>query len=331
MSDAKDQPRVLVVGAGIAGLTAARELTHSGVGVTVVEKESVIGGRMSTRELHGGVFDDGAQFFTIKDERFGKLITPWIEQGVIVDWFHSHLIRGGGSNPDGHPRYCGTGGMRSIIERAAEGLEITTGTEVSKIVREGDSWRVEGDGVPKDRFDGVIVTMPVPSALDLLDSSPVSVDALVVAPLRHIKYTPCLTVMATLDGESGLTEWGGLRIDGEYVDWIADNRRKGISGEVTSVTVQAMPQFSREHWDDDNDRIAELLLDSAKALLRAEPVNWSVRRWELAKPLSVHPETSVAINEEGTLLLAGDGFQGYRVEGAAISGYEAAARLRQNL
>ncbi|MFH0883172.1 MAG: FAD-dependent oxidoreductase [bacterium] len=318
--------KVVVVGAGIAGLTAACELHRAGHHVTVLEKDRQAGGRMSTQHLFGGVFDDGAQFFTVKDQRFGAFVDDWVNRGIVVDWFHSQLIQGGGSNPDGFPRYCGVNGMNSIIQDLAEGLTLRFNSEVQGIEHRKDHYMLSlGDGTSLDA-EAVILTTPAPISLGILETFVKIPDRVEFAALSEIIYGPCITVLARLEGESALTEWGGLRISGDYIDWIADNRRKGISPNVTTITIQAMPEFSREHWDDDDNRVAERLLESAMKILQSEPVEYVVRRWEHAKPQSVHPDTCFEVGG-GTLLLAGDGFQGYRVEGAAISGQEAARSL----
>ncbi len=51
--------RALVIGAGIAGLTAAVHLARRGWGVTVLEKNDHPGGRCDRLELHGHTFDTG--------------------------------------------------------------------------------------------------------------------------------------------------------------------------------------------------------------------------------------------------------------------------------
>ncbi len=320
------EPRVAVVGAGIAGLTAARELQRAGYPAVVLEKDGHAGGRMSTQTLFGGVFDDGAQFFTVKDERFGVFVDDWIERGIVVDWFHSQLIRGGGSNPDGFPRYCGAKGMTGIVEDLAKGLPFRFNSELVSIERRGDRYSLSlADGGTLD-VEAVILALPAPVALNILKSCKQVPEGIELSALKEISYGPCITVLARLDGESALTEWGGLRISGEYIDWIADNRYKGISPGVTAITLQAMPEFSAEHWEDDDNRVGDLLLDSAKKVLQAPPAEYAVRRWVLAKPHSVHPDICFEVGDP-TLLMAGDGFQGYRVEGAAVSGQEAAKAL----
>jgi protoporphyrinogen/coproporphyrinogen III oxidase len=61
---ASDAERVVVVGAGIAGLTAAHRLAAAGVEVSVLEAERRPGGRMSTLDLDVGPMERGAQFLS---------------------------------------------------------------------------------------------------------------------------------------------------------------------------------------------------------------------------------------------------------------------------
>lgn len=55
---------VVVVGAGIAGLTAAYRLKQAGASVTVYEARDYVGGRMTSLEWEGFTINPGAQFFT---------------------------------------------------------------------------------------------------------------------------------------------------------------------------------------------------------------------------------------------------------------------------
>ena len=54
--------RVLVVGAGIAGLTAANALTHAGVECVVLEARDRIGGRLHTVDVGGSPVDLGGSW-----------------------------------------------------------------------------------------------------------------------------------------------------------------------------------------------------------------------------------------------------------------------------
>ncbi|XP_063675482.1 lysine-specific histone demethylase 1A-like isoform X2 [Bolinopsis microptera] len=57
-------PKVLVVGAGISGLTAARQLQEFGINVDVIEARSVVGGRVCTFKDGNYVADLGAMVVT---------------------------------------------------------------------------------------------------------------------------------------------------------------------------------------------------------------------------------------------------------------------------
>jgi protoporphyrinogen oxidase len=62
-------PRVVIIGAGPAGLTAAYELTKSGVTSTVLEADSVVGGISRTEVRDGWRFDIGGHRFFTKVQR----------------------------------------------------------------------------------------------------------------------------------------------------------------------------------------------------------------------------------------------------------------------
>jgi monoamine oxidase len=59
--------RVIVVGAGIAGLTVANALTHAGVEVVVLEARDRIGGRLHTVDLGGSNVDLGGAWIHTPD------------------------------------------------------------------------------------------------------------------------------------------------------------------------------------------------------------------------------------------------------------------------
>jgi len=77
--------QVIVVGAGIAGLTAAYHLQENGVDVIVLEASSRVGGRMVTDVVDGYVIDGGAQFLSSAYPILSKLITKLELSSEYVD------------------------------------------------------------------------------------------------------------------------------------------------------------------------------------------------------------------------------------------------------
>jgi len=81
--------RVAVVGAGVSGLQAARELRDTGTQVHVFEMSRGAGGRVATRREGADKqwsFDHGAQYFTAKDPRFKEQVAEWEKAGSVKRW-----------------------------------------------------------------------------------------------------------------------------------------------------------------------------------------------------------------------------------------------------
>lgn len=74
--------RVIVVGAGIAGLTAAVYLQSSGFSVTILEKHNVAGGLSTNWSRSGYLFEGGMHWLTGSDPRLG-LNRVWREVGAL--------------------------------------------------------------------------------------------------------------------------------------------------------------------------------------------------------------------------------------------------------
>jgi predicted NAD/FAD-dependent oxidoreductase len=312
------QKQVLIVGAGLSGLMAAQSLRQAGIAATVVDKGSRPGGRMATRPFEGAIFDYGAQFFTVRSERFAGLVRAWEAKGLVRVW-----CRGFAEEQDGHPRYIAPMGMNSIAAQLAQGVEVRCGVKVSRIFAAGNRWTLETDFDEVLLADALIVTTPVPQTLALLNGAVGAAEAEV---LSKIEYERCLALMAILEEPADLPEPGARQIvNGEPVSWIADNRRKGVSPFSNSITIHAGAQYSLANWEKPAEEVAAELLGNWRATA------WKLHRWKFAKPVVLHPDRCFELAGGPPLLLAGDAFGEPRIEGAALSGLAAAERLRERL
>jgi monoamine oxidase len=86
-----NQPDVIVVGAGIAGLKAAQELVAAGQSVIVLEANERVGGRLKRAEVNGQVGDVGGQWIGVghdvllgEGKRFGIETYAQYESGKTV-------------------------------------------------------------------------------------------------------------------------------------------------------------------------------------------------------------------------------------------------------
>mgnify|MGYP005850412747 CR=1 FL=1 len=324
MSRTSTEP-VVIIGAGMAGLSAARALAEAGMQSIVLDKGRGLGGRMATRRAGDATFDHGAQHFTAKSPEFQALVQEATADGAVRAWCN------GFDGQQGHPRFCGAEGMTSLPKWMARGLDVRRSSQVKSITRDDGGWRIVLDGSDPIDARAVIVTAPVPQALALIDSVPI--ETALLERLRDVRYHPCFSLMVELDGPSGLRPPGGLQLaPPEPIAWVADNSLKGVSVPA-ALTIHAGPAFSAAHYDDAPDKVIALMMKAAAPWLGgSEARSVQLHRWRYSLVATEWKDEPFALaSEEPPLLLAGDAFHSGRVEGAFLSGRAAALALIDRL
>jgi renalase len=327
--------RVLVLGAGCAGLVAALDLVTAGFEVTVLDKGRAVGGRLATRRVGDAVFDHGAQFATFKHDDIADLVERWRDDGVLAPWFHG-APDAGADGDDGHPRFRGVPTMRTLAERLADRLpDVRTGRRVTRLCADATGWvaGVRTVDPPYDEStvtaDALVCTAPLPQTLALLEAGGVALEAHLDAALRPVTYTPTLAVLAVPDGPTSLPNGGALRLEDGEVSWLGDVHAKGSSPQP-GVVVHGSPEVSRALWTASDQEIADRLLAAARPHLGVEARSVYVQRWRYATPTGPAPggdALTLASVAPAPVAFAGDAFAGGRVEGALRSGRAAAAAL----
>jgi predicted NAD/FAD-dependent oxidoreductase len=321
---------IVIVGAGLSGLVAAQTLQEQGHDVVVVDRGTVLGGRLATATLQGAGgrparLDHGAQFFTVRSPDFAELVHAWRRNGLVREWCQG-FVPGG----DGHPRYCAEGGMATIAAYLASSLDVRLGVDVHAVSGHDGSLIVHSHDGQRFESDRVILTAPVPQSLALCENGWLPIPEQQQDELQTVRYVPCLALVVTLDGPGAVPEPGGIQLgvdDDPTWTFVADNRAKGIS-DVPAITLHANAPTSEERiamldLDGDADHLrAYLLAEAQRWLGGATPINVAVHRWDQARPTVTHPGACVVVEPiPGTRLgFAGDGFADAKVEGAALSG-----------
>ncbi len=158
-----------IIGAGLAGLTAAAELAAGGRRVCILDKSRGTGGRLATRRTEAGPFDHGA---------------PAAHGDAAFD--AAMAAAGSRRRGDG---WGATPGMSALVKPFDSGLEIRRGVRVVA-AEQRDGWRLrDAEGGDHGPFATLIVAIPAPQAAALLPSP----------GLDGVTMTPRWTLMAAWD------------------------------------------------------------------------------------------------------------------------------------
>ncbi len=313
---------VLVVGAGLAGLVAARELQQAGLCVRVIDKGRGVGGRMATRRIGDAVFDHGAPCLDLH-----RALLPdawWAERlgSARAEWWPSAAESAVG----GLCRWRGSPSMSAVAKHLAGGLEVLLETALVSLRLEGSRWiarTFDGTGFGAD---AVVLTPPVPQALALLDAGAVELWPGLRSRLTAIEYDRCLAVLAVLEGPSRMPSPGALVPGSGPLAWVSDDQAKGVS-PVPAVTLHATAAFSLENWDRDRKETGLRLIEAASDWIGSGVREFQVHGWRYSRPRIPDASPCAIACVSPTLVLAGDAFGSGGIEGAAVSGLAAARAI----
>jgi renalase len=269
--------RVAVIGAGLAGLSAARVLRRSGCYVEVFEQDRIIGGRMATMRLGMASFDAGAQYITARSATFQKYIDELVGAGYATTWAPKGL--NGEATPTMQQWFVGTPGMSSILRPLAESVRIHTSRRVHTLKRTDKGWNLwfedESSAGP---FHAVVCAVPAKEALLLLGR----IDRL-AEPITRVRMSPCWAVMVRLD-QHLLPDKEVYSDMSEVVRWVSlNNAKPGRTGRGDQVLIHASPAWSRETEDADPEAVAEDLwaeVSHALGLAPTRPAQMSAYLWK---------------------------------------------------
>ena len=313
----EDRPRIAVIGAGIAGLTCARELTAAGLAPVVFEKGRGLGGRLATRRTaEGAQFDHGAQFITARDPAFRQLMETMARAGDAASWFHDK----------DEPHWVGRPRMSRIGHHLGADLHIRSGCRVEAVTRKDAQWCLTLDD-ETHTFDQVVITAPAPQAIELLGP-----DHPLAAPLGEIRYAPCHTLMVTTDGNPHALPDRLYPENGPFSLVARDSSKPGRPSMPCWVA-HTSPEWSTSHLETEHAAVLEELLPAFCETTGVAPeqiVHTEAHRWRYARVTRALGQACLE-DETGTLRIAGDGCLGPRVEAAWQSGQAAARALRASL
>ncbi|AVF56912.1 UNVERIFIED_ORG: putative NAD/FAD-dependent oxidoreductase [Pseudomonas parafulva] len=323
---------IAIIGAGIAGLSAAQALQSAGQTVHLFDKGHGSGGRMASKRSEAGALDLGAQYFTARDRRFVEELQHWVAAGWAAQWKPQLYNYRDGSltpSPDEQTRWVGVPRMSAITRGLLKDMTVSFACRITEVFRGKDYWHLQDtEGCSHGPFRRVVVAVPAPQATPLLAATP-KLAAVAAGVQMEPTWAVALGFKAPLD-----TPMQGCFVQESPLDWLARNRSKpGRDETLDTWVLHATSNWSRQHIDLSKDDVVEHLRGEFAELVGCavpEPAFALAHRWLYARPGSHHEFGALADADQG-LYACGDWCLSGRVEGAWLSGQEAARRLLEHL
>ena len=330
---------VIIVGCGVTGLCAARELRARGLAVTIVSRSFPFGGRLRSEVVEIPGF--GPAVFDPMPVVLGPAAYPTLVEGAPLGMPPVPLLplafRAGCAEavvriPVPHVGTAGEaaeypamrstlrGGARALVERLSlPGMDdcVTrlAPAMVTAIEPDGCAWRVHvraDDGDKRVvRGDAILLTQPVPEAVTLLDDSGVLVPDSVRDELRGVQYEPGLALFAAFRGPSGLPQGGIVTFADSPLVALMDNHRTGASATRAALTALFDPARLECREGESDDELGRRLLPLLAAWGRGDPVWHRLRRLGCFSPANRIRMPFAEALETPPLVIAGDGFASY--------------------
>ena len=267
--------KIAVIGAGLSGVTLAKELSVRNFDVQIFEKSCRVGGRLSHRILPWGNIDFGAQYFTARDERFQRQVEKWVAAGVVGVWhFSPHRVAGEKllRSPDNNTRYVGLPNMNAIAHAQVQAGNFKVHYEkaVASLKRDNGKWQlsINNGDERTGGFDWVISSLPAEQARTLLRDQAISKQI-----PSHV-HSPCWAVALATKGKVDFDIQGIFGDD--IVAWVSRQSSKPGCRKDDDYDDLWMVHFS--------SRWSELHESAPAEIVTSEAIGW------LAEKLKDHSD-----------------------------------------
>lgn len=339
-------PRVAVIGAGISGLSCARELAVRGYDPVVFEASERTGGRCSTLTTRVGCFDDGAQVITgttrlaaYTAPQPGRLAASHVwsmpTAPVDVERFSRAAVHDEDDTDDPALALIGTVGvpsMRAMADTIAKPLQVRLNTPIHRAQRRHTNWVLTGaSGDIDEDFQALVLAVPAPRALPLAKASPGLSQS-----LRGVHYGHRWVLLLGTERPVHLPSY--RTFESGPIERIAAMHSK--PGRASTVPqrwfVEASERWSMDHAADDAETVADLLLANfqAHAGRPVAPCFLLAHHWAHAFSDAPEPQAeTLRYWWDDALLIGvcGDSVVPSRVDQVHRSGALLAARLAESL
>lgn len=328
--------KIAVIGAGIAGLTAGRELAKAGHEVVVFEKSGGFGGRLATRYTgkdNGLKMDHGVPFFSAETKEFNALVQEMLAKGVLTTWDGTFAHRNKEGRIDlseeSSSYFIAKEGMNTIGKYLARNLDVRLNEKVGGLTHIGEnrrkkkSWMINFPTALTESADAVIISAPARQAYGLLNTTIDEIETLkLIREIDEVEYESQFTLMLGYKN-ADMPEWNGMECEDDVIQWISNEATKRENG-TNCLVVYTTSEFAKQHIQGDREEVQELISDRLTTILGgwAGLSEWSqLHFWRYSKAINPLPYDYMEIKGNDTpLALVGAYMNGNTVESAYLSG-----------
>ncbi|NJM19717.1 MAG: NAD(P)-binding protein [Richelia sp. SL_2_1] len=334
---------VAVIGAGMAGLVCAQQLTQAGYSVRVIDKSRGVGGRVATRRLFETKADHGACYLKPKGEVLQGLVNLLIEKGELEVWTNTvHEIEANSSSiiphiPSSLP-YIATSGMNAIAKFFTQGLEIIHNQRINSItLNSQNQWFLTSETNEEFTASSVVIAIPAPQAVMLLETLAELLNNSFFDELFSVEFYPAITVMAGYSNSLQQPEWKAITFkDNSILGWIGLDSSKRKNPTQPHFVIHSSADFAQHYFESEElQQVGQQILENAASTLNLQwlknPQWMQVHRWRYAFPKTPIKQSYLAAETPSPLVCCGDWCGGNLMESAMLSGIAAAEYINSQL
>ncbi len=333
---------IIVIGAGMAGLVCAQQLTQAGYSVKVIDKSRGVGGRVATRRLFETSADHGACYIKPKGEVLQRLIDLLVQKGDLEVWTDILHVQDNSSslvaNSSSSLPHTAPEGMNVMGKFLAQRLDIHRGQRVNKItIKSHNQWYLTSETSQELTASSVVVAIPAPQAVMLLESLPENLLAnKFLEKLRGVEYYPAITVMAGYPNSSQPPEWKAITFkDNPVLGWIGLDSSKRKNPAQPHFVIHSSADFAEKYFESELQEVGKEILENAASTVNLEwlknPQWMQVHRWRYAFPKTPLEQSCLPAETSSPLVCCGDWCGGNLIESAVYSGIAAAEYINSKL
>jgi renalase len=317
---------IAVIGAGLAGLACARSLTEAGLYPQVFEAQRAPGGRLATRRFEAASFDHGAQYLTVANDSFDRVIRTAHAAGAVARWSPRRPA-------DDHARdefWVGAPGMNSLPRWLAQDLDVEYGARIVRIERGQRGRRgwtlVDDRGGAYVDFAIVVLALPAPAAAGLA-----AAHTSLAGRAQAVPMAPCWAAMvAFVEPLEGVPDaaWSGDPV----LPWFARNGSKPGRDTPQSWVLHASADWSRAAFDQPAARVQQALFERFSERIGRplpRPLLSDSHRWRQARVETPLGEPFL-LDADAGIGFCGDWCIDARAEAAFLSGDALGAALARS-